>query len=91
MTRSEALRGAGILNSAFSPPVVTGKFSMIFFPVETVVTAILDEDGNDVAATYLKGSLTVAANTTIAVNGVSEGNYWSSIEISSGSANYTNA
>ena len=89
MYRSEALRGEAILNSAFSPPTVTGKFSQFFFPEDTVVTSILDSLGVDVTTTYMKGSTTAKANSSITVN--SEGDYFMQITISSGSVNYKNA
>ena len=91
MYRSEALRGAALLSSSFSPPTITGKFSLFFFPEETVVTSIIDSAGNNVTTTYLKGTTTVPANTTIVVNGDGDGDYFSAITISSGSVNYVNA
>ena len=87
--RSEALGGSVILNSSFSPPTLTGKFAMLFFPESTVITSILDESGVDVKANYINGSLTVVANHTITVDEL--GGYFTSITISSGSVTCVNA
>ncbi len=87
--REDELRGKIIMESTFSPPTLTGKFRKFEFPVATTIVEILDENGVDVKATYIKGSLTVVAIAEIVV--LTEGGFFTSITTSSGTVLATNA
>lgn len=90
LLRGEASKGAGYFSfEDNSPGTITGKFSMLYFPVETEITELLDESGNDVLSNVFSDSTTIPANTTVAVT--DEGKYWTSISGSVGGVNYVTA
>lgn len=88
MNRTELLNG-GKQNDLATNGTVTGKMAMIYFVDDCTLSALLDENGNDVLAEYLgTGVTTGKGGATIARP---DGGYFSSITGTAGYINYAEA